>query len=125
MRNGKYELVVAPEGYPGKLYRGRYCYEHHLVYWRAHGVLPDPTQCIHHKNERTRDNRLENLELTDKKKHVSGHAKPKTFFELICAHCRKPFMRERRQVATKRKQGQRNFYCDPACSRKGPTEVGG
>lgn len=73
MKNGPYELIVAPEEYPGMKYRGRYCYEHHLVYWRAHGVIPEPGQIIHHINENKRDNRLVNLELMDVGDHGRHH----------------------------------------------------
>lgn len=31
MKNGDYILVIAPDWYRGKRYRGKYCYEHHLV----------------------------------------------------------------------------------------------
>ena len=40
MINGDYILVVAPPDYPGVKYRGRYCYEHRLVWWKEHNFLP-------------------------------------------------------------------------------------
>ena len=36
MKNGPYILVAALETYPGKKYRGKYCYEHHMVWWKKH-----------------------------------------------------------------------------------------
>lgn len=41
VKNGPYELVIAPEEYPGKKYRGRYAYEHRVNYWRARS-----TDCV-------------------------------------------------------------------------------
>ena len=31
MKSGNYILIKAPDNYPGKKYRGKYCYEHHYV----------------------------------------------------------------------------------------------
>jgi hypothetical protein len=73
MRNGPYELVKAPDGYPGMRYRGLYCYEHHAVYWKHYGVLPGPNEVVHHINEEKRDNRIENLELMSKAAHGYEH----------------------------------------------------
>jgi len=73
MRNGPYELVVAPPDYPGMHYRGRYCYEHHLVYWRAHGVVPEPGQVIHHIDGDKRHNVATNLELMEAGEHSTEH----------------------------------------------------
>jgi hypothetical protein len=74
MKNGPYELVKAPDEYPGMRYRGRYCYEHHLVYWKKHGVLPEQGQVIHHINGKRRDNCPENLELLEVGEHNAGHS---------------------------------------------------
>lgn len=73
MKNGPYELVVAPPEYPGKLYRNKYCYEHHLVWWLGTGNLPASDEVIHHRNEQKRDNRFENLELKTKARHTTEH----------------------------------------------------
>lgn len=73
MRNGPYELVIAPSDYPGMRYRGRYCYEHTLVYWRTHGVLPGPGDVIHHKDTDRRNNVPDNLEMKTRSEHTSEH----------------------------------------------------
>ena len=39
MKNGPYEMVIAPEEYPGRRYRNRYVYEHQLVWWKNTGKL--------------------------------------------------------------------------------------
>lgn len=73
MKNGPYEMVVAPPSYPGMRYRGRYCYEHHAVYWHAHGVIPEQGQVIHHIDGNKRNNASSNLELMDVGEHGREH----------------------------------------------------
>ena len=63
MKNGSYTLIIAPKNYPGKKYRDRYCYEHHYVYWKKYKRTVKNGEVIHHKNENTRDNDINNLEL--------------------------------------------------------------
>lgn len=77
MKNGPYEMVIALKEYPGRKYRGRYVYEHHLVWWKHTGeILPDG-MLIHHKNENKRDNRFKNLELKSFSDHSKEHNKPR------------------------------------------------
>jgi hypothetical protein len=113
VKNGPYEMVMAPEEYPGKRYRGRYCYEHHLVYWRAYGILPKRGEVVHHKNEQKRDNRIENLEIKTVGQHNSDHAaaRPRTEIHGLggythrkcrCDVCRTVW--NRRNIAYKRRQ---------------------
>lgn len=115
MRNGPYELVVAPPEYPGKRYRDRYCYEHHLVWWRTFGYLLRPGEIIHHKNGRKRDNRIENLELTDTSAHATHHGaeKPKiaNYFKFKCAAC--GIAVQRRKVLTAR--ASKRLFCSRKC----------
>lgn len=73
MRNGPYILVGAPEDYPGPKYRGRYCYEHHLVWWENGGQLPRVGELIHHVNHDKTDNQYENLELMTVSAHTRQH----------------------------------------------------
>lgn len=88
MKNGRYEMVVAPAEYPGKKYRGRYCYEHHLVWWRANGSLPGPGMIVHHKNGKHRDNRLENLELLTPAQHTGRHNAERAEKGMVAHSCR-------------------------------------
>jgi HNH endonuclease len=112
MKNGPYTLVLAPDGYPGKRYRGKYCYEHILVFWQTHGRMPKPGHIVHHANENPRDNDPENLEEVFGGYHVAMHTavnKPKRFAKLFCTQCKGEFYRELRQL----KKGARPF-----CSRE-------
>ena len=120
MKSGDYELVIAPDNYPGKKDRGRYCFEHYLIYWQNTGILPKEGEIIHHKNGKKCDNTFENLELMTCQAHASLHAKLRgiTYITLICSYCNKEFTKELRQVGTKIKQGQKDFYCNRSCAAK-------
>jgi hypothetical protein len=112
MKNGPYILVISPSEYPGKKYRGRYMYEHHLIWWRKTGIVLPIGYNIHHKNENPHDNRFENLEMISRNTHASIH-RPKTnkFIALVCEWCKEPFQRAKENVLTKKKQRQTRFYC--------------
>jgi len=113
MRNGDYNLVIAPEGYPGAVYRGRYASEHTVVWWQNTGYIIDTSkEMIHHKNRDKRDNRFENLEIMSRKKHNQLHFKTgRTMIKLRCAGCGEYFNREKRSYDYKIKKGQKYFYC--------------
>jgi hypothetical protein len=99
MKNGLYNLVIAPESYPGKRYRNRYVYEHHIVFWEKYGLIP-AGYVIHHKNGDHRDNRLSNLSLISHKEHskLHGALKKTMYIELKCPICSNIFVREKRQT---------------------------
>ncbi len=111
MKNGPYELVIAPDDYPGKRYRDRYCYKHHLVWWQNTGTLVPEGHLLHHKNGDHRDNRFENLHLLHIGDHNKYHATGRTYVWLKCAWCGVYFEREKRCYTFKYNDGQRNFYC--------------
>jgi len=73
MKNGPYELILAPENYPGMKYRGRYAYEHIIAYWQHTGTIPPEGYEIHHINGNHRDNNISNLKLVTKEEHRKLH----------------------------------------------------
>ena len=119
MKNGDYELIVPPEAYPGKRYRGRYSYEHHVVWWESTGDEVPRGFVVHHKNEDKRDNRIENLELLGASAHASLHGKEKkkAMIVLTCYLCGAEFERSLRIIKNNNKRAikagrtPRNFCC--------------
>lgn len=73
MKNGKYELVYAPDTWPGNKYKGKLCLEHHYVVWKFFGIVIKDNLVVHHKNGDTRDNRPENLEVMTRSDHSKMH----------------------------------------------------
>ena len=114
MKNGDYILVVAPDWFKGKRYRGRYCYEHHLV-WEKETGCPVPDGCIiHHKDGNKHNNDISNLQLMDQKSHVAMHsAKGKKMLEIQCPSCGKIFYKEKRCHCKKRL-----MFCSRQCIGK-------
>ena len=109
MKNGPYELITAPSEYPGKKYRGRYIYEHHLVWWQQTGK-PVPSRFdIHHKNGEKRDNKFENLELIAHSEHASEHGQERsleTRKEATCFYCGETFYVKGNQYRARKKQNR-------------------
>jgi len=119
MKNGKYILVNAPNSYPGKKYRGRYCYEHHLIYWEHYGIVPMIGEVVHHINEDTTDNRIENLILINKKDHDASHSNlvipvidDSKHVTVICAFCGNEIDKYLYQIKNAEVNGQVRFYCN-------------
>ena len=120
MKNGPYELVKAPDDYPGRTYRGerRYVYEHILVWWTYTGELPGPDQVVHHENGNQRDNRFKNLVLKTRAAHAKGHSeKEKVAFK--CSHCEKTAYTTASDLRRRRKASNR-VCCSRSCSRQMP-----
>lgn len=122
MKNGPYTLIVAPKEYPGKRYRGRYCYEHHFVWWKKHGSAPSTGMEIHHKNGDHRDNRLKNLVLLTAREHKIHHGLIRSMDALKKIKCDacgidkwyiKSVINDRRS----RNLGNK-IYCSKKCGRK-------
>lgn len=93
MKNGNYNLVLAPEEYPGKKYRNRYCSEHVLIYWKHYGIVPSADEIIHHKDGNKANNSINNLELMKRSEHAAYHMKKvgKVFLRLKCPGCGNEF----------------------------------
>ncbi len=61
--------------YKGERYLSRGCKRMHVAVWEhSNGRIPKGFD-VHHKNENTHDNRIENLELRERSEHISEHGK--------------------------------------------------
>jgi hypothetical protein len=111
VKNGEYELIVAPDDYPGKKYRGRYAYEHRVAYWRKHGVLPP---VVHHENEKKRDNDPKNLVGKERGAHTAEHTRERRNQDVVvtCGWCGAKLIRPHHDIAWRIKAGQLRFYCN-------------
>lgn len=120
MRNGKYELIVAPEQYPGRLYRGRYAYEHHVVWWKKTGEVPPKDFEIHHINGNHRDNRIENLALLHWKEHARIHCEGRqSKVTFTCPVCEKEHTLKKSVYKTRLHRNKyRKVFCSSRCGTK-------
>lgn len=114
MKNGPYILIKPPKNYPGKRYRGKYAYEHHVVYWKKYKLVPTIDQVIHHKNHIRHDNRLSNLELISKKEHTRHHMiVPDIAF--LCHHCGACKTLKPCKYRTRFKKNNGRLFCSAKC----------
>ena len=113
MRNGPYILITPPTNYPGKLYRKRYAYQHHVVWWENTGELLNKNEIIHHVNHNKHDNSFDNLQKLTESEHAKLHGalKKRAIIKLNCTFCNGEFEIEVRSFNSKTKMGQENFYC--------------
>lgn len=118
MKNGPYEMVIAPKSYPGKLYRGRYAYEHHVNYWAKFGAVPKKGEIIHHIDGDKRNNDPSNLELMLDTEHKSHHAPPREMMQAICHNCGKEFENTATRIKNRLQQNDGIIYCGRGCARK-------
>lgn len=107
MKNGDYVLVIAPDEYPGKKYRGRYCYEHHLVWWRNTGQVVNPGYVVHHKDGNKHNNIFSNLELLSLSNHMRLHNRVVARKIKLCLNCQQPFV--------VRRPGAKTRFCSRRC----------
>lgn len=128
MKNGPYELVIAPPEYPGKRYRDRYVYEHQLVWWQSTGQLVPDDCLVHHKNEQKRDNRIDNLELKNRAAHSSEHAlerQPTRMTTYICGNCTKEVTVTSRLLKQRLRKAKCGLvFCSISCSSTKMGELG-
>lgn len=119
MRSGDYILVIAPENFIGTKYRNRYCYEHHLNYWKEYGVVPNKDEIIHHIDGDKHNNFPENLSLKLRSSHSTEHGLSigRTMVELCCPSCGKIFIREKRQTYLNKNKSTYSC-CSLICSGK-------
>lgn len=118
IKNGKYYLVVAPDGYPGKIVKKKYAYAHHFSWWKKTGDIIDDGFHIHHKNEDPSLNSFSNLEKLTVSEHAHRHGKARyadRWKDVSCFTCDKKFQRTKRRLKYNSLRRAKN-YCSKTCS---------
>ena len=124
MKNGPYIMVVAPKNYPGKLYRNKYAYEHHVVIWEKTKKVLKTGEEVHHINGNHKDNRIENLKILLKEQHRKVHAvlaKSKARCLWKCFNCGISFSMQGadfRRRTKGQKEEARILFCGRSCQVK-------
>ena len=120
MRNGSYVLLAAPDGYPGKKYRGKYAYEHHLVWWQVTGETISPHEVILHRNGDPLDNRFDNLERVTRGSRGATQSVGMPGQEgVTCGHCGRGFILRSSRLRTRMAQSKSGkIFCSRACGTK-------
>lgn len=114
IKNGAYNRALVPDHPKANKYG--YVLEHRVIMENHLGRVLNDNELVHHINENTKDNRIENLEVVTNKKHVGIHHRKAKFIILECAFCHKSFSKRYNQYAVKAiKYGQKDFYCNRKC----------
>ena len=124
MIDWKIEKIVSCGNYLFAIVRGHpnaYAHDYillHRVIMENHlGRLLEPYEVVHHKNENTKDNRIENLELMTNSSHSAMHGiKGRTMVELKCPSCGKIFIKEK--IDTFLDKGNTYSCCSKSCASK-------
>lgn len=114
---GEYIYAVVPE-HPKATKIGKYVLHHRIVMENyLHRMLEDD-EVVHHLNGNKRDNNLSNLELLQRKDHISLHQRERgrKYVLLKCPECNKLFeMPHNQSYLSKRNKYNCNF-CSSHCS---------
>ena len=94
--------------------------EHRYVLAQTLNRKLTPDDIVHHINGIRDDNRLENLEVTNRSEHAKHHGaeRPAETLDATCAKCEKPFaLLARKHRYRAKTQDNPVFFCSRACGR--------
>ena len=75
---------------------------------------PDDTPCVA-RNGDSGHYKIGNIEIVSVKENRDAQRRGRKMVQLVCAFCDKAFEREQRNVVTKQRKGQIDFYCNRSC----------
>lgn len=113
VKKGKY-LYAVVSGHPQATKRN-YVLHHRVVMENFLGRYLETDEVVHHKDENTHNNKIENLEVLSKSDHSKLHAKiGRTMIACVCKNCGIKFKKEIRFRNPKNK----NTFCSRRCNGK-------
>lgn len=102
-------------GYWGRKIRGTTVYQHREIMEAYLGRKLGSNEVVHHINGKTKDNRIENLELLSSSTHSKKHAKKSEIINVTCIHCGKPFTKRAKDERARRKKSRFGPFCGNSC----------
>jgi hypothetical protein len=113
---GKYIFAKIPM-HPNAVEHG-YVLEHRIVMENHLNRLLKDDEIIHHINENTKDNRLENLQLMKREEHKQFHNVQRTKYITIKCICGKTRKLRKKEYIWLKNRGQKKFYCSHKCVKE-------
>lgn len=99
-------------GYKIFTINGKQILEHRYIMEQYLGRKLKLKEIIHHINENTLDNRIENLEIMTQNKHASMHGKKRfNHLDIPCENCKKIF-----RCGSYRQQINKHNFCSRVCA---------
>lgn len=112
---GDYDYAVVPQ-HP-KATKNHYVLLHRVIVENHIGRLLNENEVVHHINGDKKDNRIQNLEVMDKRQHNRHHGQEvgRKMLKLKCPWCKKEFILEQHNSFRHNKKRKRKYNC---CSSK-------
>ena len=107
-------ITIHNKGYVRICKDGKDILEHRLVMEQKLGRKLTKHEIVHHKDKNKKNNKEDNLELTNRKEHPKHHRKDKPMVNLECTQCGKIFELAKAQYKYRLKINK-SFYCSKKC----------
>lgn len=115
VKKGDYRYAVVPE-HPFATDNG-YVLEHRVLMENKLDRMLYEGEVVHHKNECSTDNDIDNLEVMTNEEHrrLHGIKRGVAKVRLKCPECECEFVRERRQTHLSKDSSLGATFCSPSC----------